>query len=104
MLNTITHIIGYITRRPQKAKEATKAREAMALAVIERRRLEEELWQCEALYWETLRLERQQAIENAEIEREQAAASARELAAKRRAWSARMHAAKAAKKAAKKAK
>jgi hypothetical protein len=104
MLNTITHIIGYITKRPQKAMEATKAREAMVIAAYQRRALEEELWQCEALYWETLRLERQQAIEIAEIERQRQATIARELVAKRRAWSARMHAAKAAKKAAKKAK
>lgn len=102
MLNIITHIFGMMTRRPQKAMEAPKPQEATPIAVYARRAIEELEWQSEQAYWEGLRVERQAAIELAEYEREQAAIGAREQAAKRREWSKRMHAAKAAKKAAKK--
>jgi hypothetical protein len=102
MLNIITHIFGMTMRRPQKDTEATTGQEAIALAVYARRALEELEWMSEQAYWEGLRDERQAVIEQAAFEREQAAIGAREQAAKRREWSARMHAAKAAKKAAKK--
>lgn len=102
MLNIITHIFGMITRRPQKATEAPKHEQATPIAVYARRALEELEWRAEQAYWDRLRAERQAAIEVAEYEREQAAIGAREQAAKRREWSRRMHAAKAAKKAAKK--
>jgi hypothetical protein len=102
MMTAITYIFGMMNRRPQKAAEATKDQEAIALAVYARRALEELEWRAEQAYWEGLRAERQAAIEVAEYEREQAAIGAREQASKRREWSKRMHAAKAAKKAAKK--
>jgi hypothetical protein len=102
MLGTIKAIFGMTMRRPQKATEATNAQEAIALAVYARRALEELEWLSEQAYWERLRDERQAAIELVAFERERAAIGARQLAAKRQAWSKRMHAAKAAKHAAKK--
>jgi len=100
MLTTITRIFGMTMRRPQKPTEAPKPREATPIAVYARRALEELEWLSEQVYWEGLREERQAAVELAAFEREQAAIGARQLAAKRREWSKRMHAAKAAKKAA----
>lgn len=97
MLTAISHIFGMMTRRPQKATEATNAQEAIPLPAYARRALIELEWRAEQGYWEGLQAERQAAIELAECEREQAAVSAREQVAKRREWSKRMHAAKAAK-------
>jgi SLT domain-containing protein len=85
------------TTRPQKAIEAYMPVEAMPIPATDNRALVELQWHEESAYWEGLRIERQQLIEIAEYEREQAAIGARELAAKRRQWSRRMHAAKAAK-------
>ena len=100
MLTTLTHIIRLMTRRPQKDTEAPKPQEATPIAVYARRALEELEWRAEQAYWEGLQAERQAIIIQAEFEREYAAVEARQLAAKRREWSKRMHAAKAAKKAA----